>query len=89
MNNKKLAIGAAAMILASGVLNNAYAKDEANQVHCAGIALKGHNDCAGNAHDCSGMAKTDRDPKEWKFAASKAECEKAGGKLLADNAKKK
>lgn len=34
---------------------------------CYGIAKKGKNDCSANSHDCKGMAKSDFDPKEWKF----------------------
>ena len=89
MKIKKLAFSAAGIILASGILTPAHAGDKKKQVQCMGTALKAKNDCAGNGHDCAGLAKKDRDPKEWKFAASKLECEKAGGQLLEDTPKKK
>ncbi len=89
MDYKKLALGAASMVIASGILSTpAQAKEEPKQVQCSGIALKAKNDCSGNGHECSGMAKKDRDPKEWKFANSKVECEKAGGKVLEETSKK-
>ncbi len=89
MNYSKLAIGAAGLILASGVLSESQAKDEPKQVQCLGVAMKAKNDCGGNGHGCSGLAKKDRDPKEWKYAASKDACEKAGGVLLEENLDKK
>ncbi len=89
MKYKKLALSVAGIIMTSGVLSQAQAADQPKQVQCNGIAPKAHNDCAGNGHECAGMAKKDHDPKEWKFAANKAECEKAGGKLLEETPKKK
>lgn len=34
-------------------------------VKCAGISLKGKNDCGANNHACTGKATKTNDPKEW------------------------
>ncbi len=49
---------------------------DAEKKHCHGAALKGQNDCAGEAHSCKGQAKEDCNPKDWKMAMSKEECDK-------------
>jgi len=53
---------------------------------CAGVAEAGKNDCATKSHSCAGQAKTDKDPTEWKYVP-KGECEKMGGKIVADDKK--
>jgi uncharacterized membrane protein len=80
--NKRHALIAAA--LAGACAANASAagqtdtvKDE--QQKCYGIAKAGQNDCGTAAHDCSGQARVDNDPAEWKFVA-KGTCQQAGGK---------
>lgn len=46
---------------------------------CYGIAKAGQNDCGTANHGCSGQAKSDNLPDEWKFVP-KGTCEQAGGK---------
>lgn len=57
-------------------------KAKAEMEKCYGIAKAGQNDCAtaSGSHSCSGQAKKDMDPAEWKNVA-KGTCVKAGGKL--------
>ncbi|WP_157669782.1 DUF2282 domain-containing protein [Chitinibacter sp. SCUT-21] len=47
---------------------------------CFGVAKAGANDCAANGHSCAGMAKKDRDGKEWKLVA-KGSCLAMKGSL--------
>ncbi|QLI82510.1 DUF2282 domain-containing protein [Chitinibacter fontanus] len=47
---------------------------------CFGVAKAGSNDCAANGHACAGMAKKDRDGKEWKLVA-KGTCLNLQGSL--------
>ncbi|PWF48843.1 BufA1 family periplasmic bufferin-type metallophore [Massilia glaciei] len=56
---------------------------------CYGNVKVGQNDCgtATGTHACSGMAKVDNDPHEWKLVA-KGTCKKTGGKLKAPKVKK-
>ena len=42
---------------------------------CYGIAKKGMNDCAANAHSCQGTSTKDSDPNEWIFVP-KGTCSK-------------
>jgi uncharacterized membrane protein len=49
---------------------------------CYGVAKAGQNDCGTAKHACSGQAKADSDPTEWKYVA-KGTCEKMGGKMAA------
>lgn len=91
MNRKGLALAVASSILASGLLANAAdkAKKEAApaaKVKCLGIAKKGGNDCANGTHGCAGKAEKDMDMADWKFADSKAACEKAKGKVVEEKA---
>ena len=82
MNLKSIAIASAVgSLLALGSVS-ASAADEAAKEKCAGIAQAGENDCASPAHSCAGQAKTDKDPKEWKYVP-KGEREKMGGKVVA------
>ena len=54
---------------------------KADKEKCYGVAKAGQNDCASGdrSHSCSGQAKVDKAPEEWKYVA-KGTCEKAGGK---------
>lgn len=88
MNQKELIRSAIAGVIALGVaavpFQAALAKDTEK---CFGVAKKGENDCGTSSHSCSGQAKKDNDPGEWKQVA-KGTCEKLGGKLAsADGAK--
>jgi len=79
MNLKSIAIASAVgSLLAIGAATAA--EDAAPKDKCLGIAAAGKNDCANAAHSCSGQAKTDKDPKDWKYVP-KGECEKMGGKV--------
>lgn len=53
---------------------------------CFGVAKKGQNDCATDTHSCSGQAKSDYDPKEWKFV-KKGTCKKIQEKIAEKNKK--
>lgn len=85
--NKRHAMIAAAI---AGVCAAASATDTGHdapsgkieQEQCYGAAKAGQNDCASatGSHACSGMAKVDNDPAEWKYVP-KGTCEKVGGKL--------
>jgi uncharacterized membrane protein len=48
---------------------------------CYGVAKAGQNDCAASdgSHSCSGQAKADNAPVEWKYVP-KGTCEQTGGK---------
>lgn len=54
---------------------------------CYGISKAGQNDCASGSHACSGQAKKDKDPSDWKMVAT-GTCTKLGGKTKAPEAKK-
>jgi len=80
MNLKSIAIASAVgSLLALGSV--AASADDAAKEKCAGVVSAGENDCASPAHSCAGQAKTDKDPKEWKYVP-KGECEKMGGKVV-------
>lgn len=63
----------ATVLTVSGV---SIATDASAKVKCHGVAEAGKNDCHANGHSCGGYAKTDYDPKEWKFVDSQEECDK-------------
>ena len=90
--NKRHALLAAALAGACAASATATAGDQMDaqskgeQEKCYGVAKAGQNDCGTAAHDCSGQAKADNDPAEWKFVA-KGTCEKAGGKLKSSAGK--
>ena len=77
--DKRHALIAAALVTvcAAGAANAATPGDKEK---CFGIAKAGQNDCASvmGTHSCSGQAKKDMDPTEWKYVA-KGSCEKSGG----------
>lgn len=47
---------------------------------CFGVAKAGQNDCGTAKHACATMARSYRDPEEWKLAP-KETCRKLGGRL--------
>jgi uncharacterized membrane protein len=88
MNKRQALIAAALATVCASVTTvasaNPSATAKAEQEKCYGIAKAGQNDCAtaNGSHSCSGQAKVDKDPNEWKHVA-KGTCVKAGGKLTA------
>ena len=84
MNLKTIAIASAVGSLLA--LGSVTASAEEAKEKCLGVAEAGKNDCAANAHSCAGQAKTDKDPKEWKYVP-KGECEKMGGKVATPEKK--
>jgi len=83
MNLKTIAIASAVGSLLALGATTAAAADNSGKEKCAGIATAGQNDCATAKHSCSGQAKTDKDPTDWKYTP-KGDCEKMGGKVLAE-----
>ena len=86
MNLKTIAIASAVGSLLALGGATASAADDAAKEKCSGVAAAGMNDCATGAHSCAGQAKTDKDPKEWKYVP-KGECEKMGGKIVVPEKK--
>ena len=86
MNLKTIAIASAVGSLLALGSAAAGAADAPAKDKCAGIAKAGQNDCAAATHSCAGQAKTDNDPKDWKYVP-KGECEKMGGKLVVPEKK--
>jgi uncharacterized membrane protein len=81
MNLKTIAIASAiGSLLALG--SATVSADEAKE-KCLGVAETGKNDCANAKHSCAGQAKADKAADEWKYVP-KGECEKMGGKPVAD-----
>ena len=70
---------AVAALLAVGLAQPGAAQDKAPREKCYGIAKAGQNDCGTATHTCSGKAKKDNAPDEWKYVP-KGTCEKLGGK---------
>ncbi len=80
---------AAASVLALGLSLATGAVAEDAKVKCAtGKVAAGKNDCATSSHSCAGQAKADNVADEW-VHKTKAECEKEGGKVVADKEEKK
>lgn len=77
MNKRQALIAAALATVCATQAATAVAAEE--QEKCYGVAKAGQNDCGTAAHSCSGQAKTDNAPDEWKMVP-KGTCEKAGGK---------
>lgn len=79
-HNKSLYIASAVCsALSMATANSAQAEGvhyNAEMKHCYGAALKGQNDCKGEAHSCKGQAKEDCSPNDWKMAMTKEDCEK-------------
>jgi uncharacterized membrane protein len=80
MNQRLIASGALASLMALGLLGTAAAQATAKE-KCYGVAKAGANDCANLAgtHACGGDAKVDNDPGEWKYVPA-GTCAKMGGK---------
>ncbi|SHG95208.1 BufA1 family periplasmic bufferin-type metallophore [Ferrimonas marina] len=51
-----------------------------NWEKCAGVAMKGMNDCGSldGKHSCAGQAEKDNDPNEWVYVPE-GTCAKIGG----------
>jgi len=80
----QLISSALAALLATGlVATSSVAVAADGKVKCAGIAKAGKNDCGTAAHSCAGQAKTDNDPKEWKYVKSEKECTDMKGMVVA------
>ncbi|WP_373991015.1 DUF2282 domain-containing protein [Duganella sp. BuS-21] len=77
MNKRQALIAAALATVCATQIGTAAAAEEKEK--CYGVAKAGQNDCGTAVHSCSGQAKADNEPDEWKFVA-KGTCEKAGGK---------
>ena len=81
--NKRQALIAAALASVCAAQATAGGQMDAqsgDEEKCFGVAKAGQNDCGTATHGCSGLAKADKDPAEWKLVP-KGTCEKAGGKL--------
>lgn len=76
--NKRHALIAAALATVCATQAGTVAAAE-EQEKCYGVAKAGQNDCGTAKHSCSGQAKADNEPDEWKMVP-KGTCEKAGGK---------
>jgi uncharacterized membrane protein len=85
MNLKTLAIASAVGSLLALGSASVSAADAAKE-KCSGIVKAGQNDCGNAKHSCAGQAKADNAADEWKFVP-KGECEKMGGKVVADDKK--
>jgi uncharacterized membrane protein len=93
MNKRQALIAAALAGMCAATVGSASANPSASATakmekeKCYGIVKAGQNDCASSngSHSCSGQAKKDMDPTEWKHVA-KGTCEKAGGKTTAPKA---
>jgi uncharacterized membrane protein len=86
MNKRQALIAAALATVCAASASTASANPSASAAmekeKCLGVAKAGQNDCAtaSGSHSCSGQAKKDNAPDEWKYVA-KGTCEKAGGKV--------
>ena len=90
MNKTHQAINSAiATLLTLGVVAASMPANAADKAvdKCFGVAKKGQNDCGTSTHACSGHAKADNDPTEWKNVPQ-GTCEKLGGKLAAADSMK-
>ena len=69
------------LIALASAEGTAIAADPASKEKCYGISKAGQNDCANatGTHACSGQAKEDNDPQDWKYVAN-GTCAKLGGK---------
>jgi uncharacterized membrane protein len=78
---------AAATLLAAAMASDTANAGKPGMEKCAGIVKAGKNDCGTSKHDCSGNAKTDKDPEEWVYVPV-GTCEKiVGAKLVAEKPK--
>ena len=88
MNHRLVVSSAIASVMALGLATQVAAQDKGKE-KCYGIAKAGQNDCANlsGSHACSGMAKADMAPDEWKYVA-KGTCKQLKG-MTAEEAKAK
>jgi uncharacterized membrane protein len=85
MNHQLIIRSALAGLIAVTAAGGAIGADDmkkAGKEKCLGVAKAGANDCASanGSHSCSGQAKTDNDPNEWKNVPA-GTCESLGGKV--------
>ena len=87
MNSETMIRSALAGLIALGAAGVAIAADPAPKEKCYGVAKAGQNDCANasGTHACSGQAKKDKDPGDWKYVAA-GTCTKLGGKIAPPKA---
>jgi len=86
MKHELVIRSALAGLLAVSAAGGALAGDDmkkSDKEKCLGVAKAGTNDCASanGSHSCSGQAKKDNDPNDWKYVAA-GTCETMGGKIL-------
>ncbi|WP_348944779.1 DUF2282 domain-containing protein [Chitinibacter sp. FCG-7] len=79
MDSKHLILASAMTAVLALAAQPSLAADPSKE-KCFGVAKAGGNDCAANGHSCAGMAKADRDGKEWKLVA-KGTCLNLQGSL--------
>jgi uncharacterized membrane protein len=82
MKSQTMIRSAVMSLIALGTVQGAaLAAEPAGKEKCYGVSKAGQNDCANSAgtHSCSGQAKADNDPQDWKFVAA-GSCAKLGGK---------
>ena len=81
MNQRQALIAAALATVCATTVGSASAQMDApkkDREKCYGVAKAGQNDCGTANHGCSGQAKADNLPDEWKFVPT-GTCEEAGG----------
>jgi uncharacterized membrane protein len=84
MKSQTLIRSAIMSLIAFGAVQGAaIAAEPAGKEKCYGVSKAGQNDCANAAgtHACSGQAKADKDPQDWKYVAA-GSCTKLGGKTM-------
>ncbi len=88
MQHRHVLSSALAAALALGLAGEAAAQAKPKE-KCYGISKAGTNDCGNLAgtHSCSGQAKVDNDPGEWRYVA-KGTCRALKG-LNEDEARAK
>jgi uncharacterized membrane protein len=67
MNTKALSLAGAVAAALAAAAPTAEAAAPAGKEACYGVALKGHNDCAGNGHQCAGQSTVSYSGKEFKY----------------------
>jgi uncharacterized membrane protein len=87
--NARHALIAAALVSVAGAVTAQPAAPAQPDEKCYGVVKTGQNDCASSdgAHGCSGQAKADNLPAEWKYVP-KGTCAKEGGKTTPPPAAK-
>ena len=67
MNAKTLTLAGAVAAAIVAVPLSAQAGAPTGKESCYGVAMKGQNDCAANAHSCAGQSSADYDGKDFKY----------------------